>query len=229
MMAKAEKNFLIKKERPSAVGCFCPLRLLIGKNQKSQSCDSSEYKCADLQGVLGLGFPRLTLGWQRRRRGDGGLCFRRSQRELLAGGPHLDESLKMGAPGLDFQTWDSVDRRLARELESRYGVPKILSIQSGIRKFRCPLKGFSIYGKSPRPSSRAAGPAAHPPPPICHRKTGNPGAFRLRRRTAMQPKQPRFRGKNAKNAPKYAVFEAFFNVFGPDLPPLAERHFVANS
>jgi hypothetical protein len=45
----------------------------------------------------------------------------------------------------------------------------------------------------------------------------------------MQPKQPRFRGKNAKNAPKYAVFEAFFNVFGPDLPPLAERHFVANS
>jgi hypothetical protein len=57
----------------------------------------------------------------------------------------------------------------------------------------------------------------------------DPGAFRLRRRTAMQPKQPRFRGKNAKNAPKYAVFEAFFNVFGPDLPPLAERHFVANS
>ncbi len=49
-----------------------------------------------------------------------------------AGGPHLDESLKMGAPGLDFQTWDSVDTRLAKELgievshvsESRHGAPK---------------------------------------------------------------------------------------------------------
>jgi hypothetical protein len=59
-----------------------------------------------------------------------------------AGGPHLDESLKMGAPGLDFQTWDSVDTQLARELgievshvsESRHGAPNILSIQIGILK-----------------------------------------------------------------------------------------------
>jgi hypothetical protein len=42
----------------------------------------------------------------------------------------------MGARGLDFQTWDSVDTRLARELgievshvsESRHGAPNILSI-----------------------------------------------------------------------------------------------------
>ena len=64
MMANAEKNCFIKKERPNAVGCFCPLRLLIGTNQESESCDGSEYKCADLRGVLGLGFPRLTPGWQ---------------------------------------------------------------------------------------------------------------------------------------------------------------------
>ena len=57
---------------------------------------------------------------------------------------HLDESLKMGAPGLDFQTWDSVDTRLAKELgievshvsESRHGAPNILSIRIGPRKRR---------------------------------------------------------------------------------------------
>ena len=60
----------------------------------------------------------------------------------LAGGPHLDELLKMGAPGLDFQTWDSVDTRLAKELgievshvsESRHGAPNVLSIRIGPRK-----------------------------------------------------------------------------------------------
>jgi hypothetical protein len=68
MMANAKRDFLIKKERPSAVGCFRPLPHLIGRNQKSQSCNRSDYKCADLQGDLGLGFPRLTPGWQRGRR-----------------------------------------------------------------------------------------------------------------------------------------------------------------
>jgi hypothetical protein len=56
-----------------------------------------------------------------------------------ADGPHLDKSQKMGAPGLDFQTWDSVDTRLAKELgievshvsESRHGAPNILSIRIG--------------------------------------------------------------------------------------------------
>ena len=74
-----------------------------------------------------------------------------------AGGPHLDESLKMGAPGLDFQTWDSVDTRPAKELgievshpsESRHGPPNILSIRIGLRKRRSRLVCFSIDGKSP--------------------------------------------------------------------------------
>ncbi len=49
----------------------------------------------------------------------------------MAGGPHLDKPQKMGAPGLDFQTWDSVDTRPAKELgievslvsEARHGAP----------------------------------------------------------------------------------------------------------
>jgi hypothetical protein len=32
----------------------------------------------------------------------------------MAGGPHVNQLLKMGAPGLDFQTWDSEDTELAK-------------------------------------------------------------------------------------------------------------------
>jgi hypothetical protein len=106
----------------------------------------------------------------------------------------------------------------------RYAASEFLTINRiSTRKRPCRRKGFSIYGKLPRPLSRLVELAARP----CLRAVTGRRAIRERSSPGTGPKCSQnsldFAAKTAKNAPKYAVFGPFFNVSGSDLPPLAVR------